>query len=126
VGEGSFLVISDVPRLAGDCMYVPGAISPVVDGVEHWQSATGYLDTLAGTTGEATDPTTWLSLDYAYDAGGNIRNIDGRAHKPAIVTHRGHDPGHDLGGGVVLQLRRAEPARHRQDRRAVIGHGHDV
>lgn len=34
VGEGSFLAIGEVPRLAGDCMYVPGAISLVVDGVE--------------------------------------------------------------------------------------------
>jgi len=51
-----------------------------------WQDATGYLDTLAGRTGEATDPTTWLSLDYGYDAGGNILTIDGRAHDPATAS----------------------------------------
>ncbi|WP_325605818.1 polymorphic toxin-type HINT domain-containing protein [Nocardioides sp.] len=51
-----------------------------------WQDATGYLDTLAATTGTGTSSQTWLSLGYAYDAGGNILAIDGRAYEPATAT----------------------------------------
>ena len=67
---------------------------------------------------EETDPTTWLSLDYAYDAGGNIRNVDGRAHKPSRHRRHRHQPSGDPGRWLVLHLRRVEPARHRQDRRS--------
>ncbi|MEO7629269.1 MAG: hypothetical protein ABIS91_23615, partial [Nocardioides sp.] len=72
-----------------------------LQGAYSWQAATGYLDTLAGITGNATDPTTWLSLNYAYDAGGNILNIDGRAHQPAVTATDGTliSPAATLAGG---------------------------